>query len=97
MTPETRDFLGDTMPGLCAELLTWRRAASDHPAALAMALRSAALEGQLERARHTALHAEEGTLGDLARACDIIRRLSPSPKEREAATDVLAEIHGHCA
>ncbi|NIZ09287.1 hypothetical protein HCZ97_07570 [Pseudooceanicola sp. HF7] len=89
---ETRALLAVALPEICLELLQWRDAARTRPAALAMALRSQALEDQLTAARQAIQLATPHDASALASACDTLQRLSPFPDERDAAAQVLVEL-----
>jgi len=89
---ETRALLASALPEICAELLECRRAVRDRPFALSLALRSEAITARLNNARVTIRAPGPILPGILRDACETLIRHSSDAFERQAATDVLAQI-----
>jgi len=87
---EARATLATALPEICAELLRWRQAAANTPYSLALALRSAAIEADVTKARQT-IRAQSPLPDDLINACETLLRHSSNAPERAAAEFVLAE------
>ncbi len=89
---ETRAMLATALPEICRELLRWRQAAADQPAALALALRSEAIEAKLDNARRTIRAPDPVPRRTLIAACKTLLRHSTNATERNAASDVLTQM-----
>ncbi|TDE34151.1 hypothetical protein [Antarcticimicrobium sediminis] len=89
---QTRALLAVALPEICSELLGWRQTASNRPFALALALRSEAIEARLDQARHDIRAPEPVHPNTLTAACETLLRHSTDAAERSAAADVLAQI-----
>ncbi|WP_054462447.1 hypothetical protein [Phaeobacter sp. 11ANDIMAR09] len=89
---ETRAMLATALPEICSELLRWRQTAANRPFALALALRSEAIENRLTDARRAIRAPDPIHPRDLAAACETLLRHSTDASERAAASDVLAQM-----
>lgn len=87
-----RAILAMALPDIAAELLAWRRAARNRPFALSLALRSDAIAARLDDARRTIRAPDPIFPRDLRDACETLVRHSSNPFERQAASEVLAQI-----
>lgn len=89
---ETRAMLAVALPEICSELLRWRQTAANRPFALALALRSAAIEARLTDARRAISAIDPIPPHTLTTACETLLRHSTDAAERAAASDVLAQM-----
>jgi hypothetical protein len=89
---ETRALLAMALPEICSELLRWRQAAANQPFALALALRSEAIEARLTDARRAIRATDLTHPRALTAACETLLRHSTDATERAAASDVLAQM-----
>lgn len=89
---ETRAMLATALPEICSELLRWRQTAANHPFALALALRSEAIENRLTEARRAIRAPDPIHPRALTAACETLLRHSTDAAERAAASDVLAQM-----
>lgn len=89
---ETRALLAMALPEMARELLRWRQTAANRPFALALALRSEAIENNLAEARRTIRAPDPIPAGHLRAACETLLRHSTDAAERAAASDVLAQL-----
>lgn len=89
---ETRALLATALPEICSELLRWRQTAANRPFALALALRSEAIETRLTDARRAIRAPDPIHPRALTAACETLLRHSTDAAERAAASDVLAQM-----
>lgn len=89
---ETRAMLATALPEICRELLRWRQVAANRPFALALALRSEAIENRLTDARRAIRAPDPIHPRALIAACETLLRHSTEAAERAAASDVLAQM-----
>ena len=89
---ETRALLAAALPEICRELLGWRQTARNRPFALALALRSEAIEARVDQARRDIRAPEPIHPHTLTAACETLLRHSTDATERAAAADVLAQM-----
>lgn len=89
---KARALLATALPEICGELLRWREAAEERPNALAMALRSQAVNTRLDAARSAIRSASWTSESALAEACETLLRHSTDTAERAAAADVLTQM-----
>ncbi|WOI34744.1 hypothetical protein R1T40_08470 [Tritonibacter scottomollicae] len=89
---ETRAMLAVALPEICSELLRWRQTAANRPFALALALRSAAIEARLTDARRAIRAPDPIHPRALTAACETLLRHSADAAERAAASDALAQM-----
>ena len=89
---QTCALLSAALPEIARELLRWRQAAANRPFALALALRSEAIETRLTEARRTIRAPDPIRPRALTAACETLLRHSTDAAERAAASDVLAQM-----
>lgn len=88
----TRAMLATALPEICSELLRWRQAAANRPFALALALRSEAIEARLTDARRAIRAPDPICPRALTAACETLLRHSTDAAERAAASHMLAQM-----
>lgn len=92
ISSENSALLAEALPQICTELLRWRNAAKNRPFALALALRSEAIEARVDDARSVIRAPGPIAHKDLTVACQTLLRHSKYAAERNAAADVLKQI-----